>query len=113
MDLRDYLRVLSRRWRAITVLALLGTAVGALITYTANPEYRATAKLFVSVREGSDTLQLAQGNVFTQARVRSYAEVAASPLVSRHVVEALDLDMTPHQLSRRISATTQPDTVLL
>lgn len=113
LDLRDYLRVLARRWRAITVLALLGTAVGALITYTTHPEYRATAKLFVSVREGSDTLQLAQGNVFTQARVRSYAEVAASPLVSRYVVEALGLDMTPHQLSRRISATTQPDTVLL
>ncbi|WP_229913543.1 polysaccharide biosynthesis tyrosine autokinase [Streptomyces capitiformicae] len=113
LDLRDYLRVLSRRWRAITVLALLGTAVGVLITYTATPEYRASAKLFVSVREGSDTLQLAQGNVFTQARVRSYAEVAASPMVTRHVVRTLRLDMTPSQLSRRISASTQPDTVLI
>ncbi|WP_246204441.1 polysaccharide biosynthesis tyrosine autokinase [Streptomyces tailanensis] len=113
MDLRDYLRVLSRRWRAIALLALLGTAVGVLITHRATPDYRASAKLFVSVREGSDTLQLAQGNVFTQARVQSYAEVAASPLVTRYVVRTLGLDMTPTQLSRRISATPQPDTVLI
>ncbi|WP_232107535.1 MULTISPECIES: polysaccharide biosynthesis tyrosine autokinase [Streptomyces] len=113
MDLRDYLRALSRRWRAITLLALLGTAVGVLTTHTATREYRASAELFVSMREGSDTVQLAQGNVFTQARVQSYAEVAASPLVTRHVVQTLGLDMTPTQLGRRIMATTQPDTVLI
>ncbi|WP_351233406.1 polysaccharide biosynthesis tyrosine autokinase [Streptomyces sp. NPDC002133] len=115
MDLRDYLRVLSRRWCAITVLTVLGTAVGALVTYTAVPEYRAGAKLFVSLQGGTDadTAQLAQGNLFTQARVQSYAEVAASPLVTRHVVKELKLDMSPTQLSGRISATVQPDTVLL
>ncbi|MFE9773381.1 polysaccharide biosynthesis tyrosine autokinase [Streptomyces sp. NPDC005931] len=113
MDLRDYLRVLSRRWRAVIVLALLGTAAGALTAHTATPRYRADTELFVSVREGTDTLQLAQGNAFTQARVQSYAEVASSPLVTRHVVKTLRLGMTPSQLSRRISATTQPDTVLI
>lgn len=115
MDLRDYLRVLSRRWRAITVLTLLGTSAGMLLTYTAVPEYRATAKLFVSLQGGTeaDTSQLVQGNVFTQARVRSYAEVAASPLVTRHVVRQLKLKMSPAELSGRISAAAQPDTVLL
>ena len=115
MDLRDYLRVLSRRWRAVTVLTLLGTAVGVLLTYTAIPEYRATAKLFVSLQgsSDSDTAQLAQGNLFTQARVRSYAEVATSPLVTRHVVKQLKLKTSPAALSSRISATVQPDTVLL
>lgn len=113
MDLRDYLRVLSRRWRAITLLVLLGTGVGALTPHAVTPEYQAATEIFVSVREGTDTVRLAQGNVFTQARVRSYAEVAASPLVTRHVVRALRLDMTPTQLSHRISATTQPDTVLI
>ncbi|MFE7838670.1 polysaccharide biosynthesis tyrosine autokinase [Streptomyces sp. NPDC057474] len=113
MDLRDYLRVLSRRWRAIALLTLLGAGVGVLTPHTATPEYQASTEIFVSVREGADTLRLAQGNVFTQARVQSYAEVAASPLVTRHVVRTLRLDMTPTQLSHRISATTQPDTVLI
>ncbi|MEU2261850.1 polysaccharide biosynthesis tyrosine autokinase [Streptomyces sp. NPDC019645] len=115
MDLRDYLRVLSRRWRAITVLTLLGTAAGVLLTYTAVPEYRATAKLFVSLQGSTDedTAQLAQGNLFTQARVRSYAEVATSPLVTGHVVKQLKLKMSPAALSGKISATAQPDTVLL
>ncbi|MFD7443116.1 polysaccharide biosynthesis tyrosine autokinase [Streptomyces sp. NPDC059909] len=115
MDLRDYLRVLTRRWCAITALTLLGTAAGALVTYTAVPEYRADAKLFVRLQGGTDadTAQLAQGSLFTQARVQSYAEVASSPLVTRHVVKTLKLGMSPTQLSRRISATVQPDTVLL
>jgi non-specific protein-tyrosine kinase len=113
VDLRDYLRVLSRRWRVIAALTLLGTGLGVLATYTTTPEYRATTTLFVSMQYGADTTQLNQGNVFTQARVQSYAKMAASPLVARQVIRSLKLDMTPAQLARSISASAQPDTVLL
>ncbi|MCQ4079698.1 polysaccharide biosynthesis tyrosine autokinase [Streptomyces sp. RB6PN25] len=113
MDLRDYLRVLSRGWRLIAALTLLGAGLGVLATYSATPEYRASTTLFVSIQAGTDTSQLNQGNDFTQARVQSYAEMAASPLVTRPVVKALKLDMTPEQLARRITATAKLDTVLL
>lgn len=113
MDLRDYLRVLSRRWRLIALLTLLGAGLGTLATYTATPEYRATTTLFASMQDGADTTQLNAGNMFTQARVQSYAEMATSPLVTRPVTEELGLAMTPGQLARRISASAKPDTVLL
>jgi non-specific protein-tyrosine kinase len=113
LDLRDYLRVLSRRWRFIAMLALLGAALGTFATYTARPEYRATTTLFVSMQDGADTTQLNQGNMFTQARVQSYAEMAASPLVTRPVVRDLQLTMTLGQLARKITASAKPDTVLL
>ncbi|MDX6315677.1 MAG: tyrosine-protein kinase, partial [Streptomyces sp.] len=113
MDLRDYLRVLSRRWRVIAALTLLGTGLGVLATYAATPEYRASTTLFVSMQDGADTTQLNQGSVFTQARVQSYAKMATSPLVTRPVVRSLNLGMTPAQLASRISASAQLDTVLL
>lgn len=113
MDLRDYLRVLYRRWRIITVLGLLGTGLGILGSYASTPEYRAGTTLFVSMHDQADTAQLSQGNVFIQARVQSYAAMAASPLVTRPVVRTLNLPMTPEQLAGRITATAQLDTVLV
>jgi len=113
LDLRDYLRVLSRRWRVIAVLTVLGTGLGTLATYVTTPEYRATTTLFVSMHDQTDTTQLNQGNVFIQARVQSYAEMAASPLVTRPVVKALKLPMTPEQLASQITATAGVDTVLV
>lgn len=113
MDLRDYLRVLARRWRVMAVLTLLGTGLGALTTYMATPEYQAGTTLFVSMHDQTDTSQLNQGNVFIQARVQSYAEMAASPLVTRPVVKALKLPVSPEQLASRITATAGLDTVLV
>ncbi|MFE7772950.1 polysaccharide biosynthesis tyrosine autokinase [Streptomyces sp. NPDC057445] len=113
MELRDYLRVLSRRWHVVALVTLLGTGAGILAGVVATPEYRATATLFASLQGGADTSQLNQGNAFTQARVQSYAEVAASPEVTRPVVEALRLDMTPAQLSQRITAEAPVNTVLV
>jgi capsular exopolysaccharide synthesis family protein len=113
LDLRDYLRVLSRRWRVIAIVALLGTAAGVLASVVATPEYRATTTLFASLQSGADTSQLIQGNSFTQARVQSYADVATSPQVTTPVVKALRLDMTPTELAERISAEAPLNTVLV
>ncbi|WP_405878057.1 polysaccharide biosynthesis tyrosine autokinase [Streptomyces sp. NBC_01384] len=113
LDFRDYLRVLSRRWRVIAVVTLLGTAAATTASVLAPPEFRATATLFVSLQDGDNTSQLYQGNSFTQARVQSYAEVAASPKVTKPVVESLRLDMTPAQLAARITAEAPVNTVLV
>jgi len=114
LDLPDYLRIVARRWRAVVVLALLGTATGALAALVATPQYRATSTLFVSLQDwGDDSATLNQGNSFAQARVRSYAEVVVSPTVTEPVVQRLHLRMTPSQLAGKISTEVPLDTVLL
>ncbi|MCH5671510.1 polysaccharide biosynthesis tyrosine autokinase [Streptomyces gilvus] len=114
MDLPDYLRILARRWRAVVVLALLGTATGVLAALLATPQYRATSTLFVSLQDwGDNSVTLNQGNSFAQARVRSYAEVVVSPRVTEPVVRSLHLSMTPAQLAGKISTEVPLDTVLL
>lgn len=113
MDLRRYLRILTRRWRAIIAATLVGTALGMLATFVTEPQFRADSTLFVSLQAGADTTDLNQGNSFAQARVRSYASLAASPQVTEAVVNALGLTMTPAELAKHITAAAQPDTVLL
>lgn len=113
LDLRDYLRVLSRRWHVIALVTVLGTAAGVLASVLVTPEYRATTTLFVSLQADTDTSQLNQGNSFTQARVQSYAGVAQSPEVTAPVVDSLRLDMTSAQLADRIEAEAPLNTVLV
>nr|WSY54803.1 polysaccharide biosynthesis tyrosine autokinase [Streptomyces sp. NBC_00886] len=113
MDLPNYLRILARRWRAVVVLGLLGTVIGALAALVTTPQYRATSTLFVSLQDWDDTVKLNQGNSFAQARVRSYAEVVVSPQVTEPVVRALRLKMTPAQLAQKITTDVPLDTVLL
>ncbi|MEU3304425.1 polysaccharide biosynthesis tyrosine autokinase [Streptomyces sp. NPDC006678] len=113
LDLREYLRVLSRRWRVIALVTLLGTGAGVLATTLATPEYRATTTLFASLQGGDDTSQLNQGNSFTQARVQSYADIVSSPEVTTPVVKSLKLGMTPAELASRVSAEAPLNTVLV
>lgn len=113
LDLPNYLRLLARRWRALVVLGLLGTVIGALAAQLATPQYRATSTLFVSLQDWDDTVDLNQGNTFAQARVLSYAKVVVSPTVTAPVVQSLRLKMTPVQLAQKITTEVPLDTVLL
>ncbi|WP_328666620.1 polysaccharide biosynthesis tyrosine autokinase [Streptomyces sp. NBC_00322] len=113
LDLRDYLRVLSRRWHVIALVTVLGTVAGVLASVLVTPEYRATTTLFVSLQADTNTSQLNEGNSFAQARVQSYADVAESPAVTGPVVKSLGLTMTSAQLADRIEAEAPLNTVLV
>lgn len=113
MDLREYVRIVSKQWWLILVVGVLGviTAIGVVVT---TPKvYTAGAQIFVATASASDVSQLAQGNTFTQARVQSYTSIADSPAVTEPVVRQLDLAMTPDQLASRISASAPVTKVLI
>ena len=59
MELRDYLRTLSKRWKFIALVTLVGIALAAAGTAMMTPTYTATTQLFVSVQsEGSTATEL-------------------------------------------------------
>lgn len=113
MAFRDDLRVLSRRWRVIALVTVLGTGKGLLDSALTPPVYRAAVTLFVSVQGGGDVYRLAQQDSFIRERVRSYAEAATGPAVTGPVVESLRLPMTKEQLAGRITAEAPGGTVLV
>lgn len=120
MTLHGYLNTLRRRW--LLVLACVALCLGGAIALTlrATPVYKSQVQLFVSAQSSSELSPAAsnltnayQGGLFTQQRVQSYVEVATSPSVTRPVVNALHLHLTPSQLAKKISASAPNNTVLI
>jgi succinoglycan biosynthesis transport protein ExoP len=114
VDLRDYVRILRKRWPIIVAAFVIAGASAAAIASRATPVYAAHIQLFVTTPSGGDnTTGLQQGNTFTQERVKSYAEIVSSPKVLDPVIAALHLPESDTDLAQHVSASAPLDTVLI
>ena len=117
MELRDYLRILRRRWLLIATLTLLVIGAAAAWTFTSTPQYQSTARVFVSTSAGDsgETAGAAyQGGLFSQQRVTSYADlVGKSRELAEWVIDDLDVDLTAGELLNEVETTVVPETVII
>lgn len=113
MTLVQFAAVLRRRWSSLVVLTLVGIGVGATLTLVMTPMFRAQAQVFVSVDAGPTASDLSQGGSFSESRVASYAELAASPSVLRAAAAAAHVEGTTEQLSRQVRVASSLETVIL
>lgn len=114
MELKDYLRILRRRWLMVVTCVLLVVGAAAALTFTTTPVYQSTARLFVSTSGdgGGDVSSAYQGGLFSQQRVSSYADlVGKSEQLAEVVIEDLDLTMLPGEVLGKVSASVSPETV--
>lgn len=112
MEFDDLLRSVRLRWLMIATTMLAFLAIAAVVTLSMTPQYRSTARIFISTPQ-SDNSDAFQGSRFSQQRVKSYADLLTGEAISRRVVDRLKLDENPRQLSKRIDAQVKPDTVVL
>lgn len=113
MDLRDYWRIVQRRW--VVLLACVGLTLGAAIAITAvmTPQYASTARLFISTSE-QDSSTSFQGGMFAVQRVASYADLVQSRELAEAVGQRLDLDDDASALlPEKVQAEVVPETVIL
>jgi non-specific protein-tyrosine kinase len=122
MDFEELLRLVRRRLTLILLLGTLGLAFSVYQTSKITPLYDATATVFVSTppsindvgqSSGNRLGELATGNSFTQARVKSYATIVNNASTLEPVVAELDLPYGVQELATKVSATTPSDTVLM
>lgn len=113
MELSDYLRVLRRSWITIVACTLLGLTIGALSILAVKPSYTARTQLFVAIQSSGSVADLQQGNTFSQARVQSYVETVGTPAVLQPAIDTLGLELTPADLSHKIEATADINTVIV
>ena len=111
MELRDYIRILRRRWQLITASMLVAVAAAAGLSLLQTPQYAATAELFVSTT-ASDDAAAYQGGLFSQARVTSYADLITGEEIASRVVEDPEIGGTAQDLSEQLTSTVVPETVL-
>ena len=113
MELKDVLQAVRSAWWWPVTGALVGLALGGLLGWSATPLYSSSTQLFVSVAGGTDTSSAYAGNLFSQQRVTSYAQLLTGEALAEDVVDELNLDLTPEQVAGMVSASALPDTVIL
>jgi capsular exopolysaccharide synthesis family protein len=113
LRIRDYLRLLRRRWLAIAAALVVCVAAAAAYVVFSPTSYTASVQLFVATAASDNAAQLASGNAFAEARVQSYTTVANGPAITGPVIQLLHLKVTPAQLAGRISADAPLNKVLV
>jgi succinoglycan biosynthesis transport protein ExoP len=113
MELKDYVRVIRRRWLSIVAIILIGLGLAATYTFLQTPVYEAKSQLFVSVKAGASATDVSQSNAFAEKRVTSYVSLATSARVLEAVAQELDLSGGAEILKGKVTATTPAETVLI
>lgn len=111
MELRDYLRVLRKRWTLIVAMALLGIAAGAGATIISTPMYQASTLVYIQVQSAGSVGELAQGSSFVQSQVKSFSEVVATPRVLDAAIKSLGLSESAEDLAGSVTASAPLDSV--
>ena len=113
MELRDYVDVVRKRWRIIALVTIAFVALSSLWTMTTPRLYASTTQFFVSTAGDTNAASLQQGNSFTQARVKSYAQLLELPLILDPVIASTGLQTSAEQLARQVTSTIPLDTVVI
>lgn len=113
MELSTFLRILRRRWATVTASILLGVTVAGALSFFIKPTYTAQTQLFVAIQSSGSISDLQQGNSFTQARVQSYVETVGTPAVLEPAIDSLGLNVSPAELSQRVEAHADLNTVII
>jgi len=114
VELKDYIRILRKRWIVILTLVVVGVVGAGAASALTTPLYTATTQVFVSTSQDSGSASdLAAGNSFTLQRVQSYAQAVGTASVLQPVIKSLQLDMTVEELAKNVEASAPITTVIL
>ncbi len=114
MELRDYVRVLTKHWFGVLLIVALMTGAAAAYTYTQPKVYSATAQMFISIQTrvvsgtGGQTT-VGSGTPYVLQRLQSYVQIVNSPQVLDPVLLGLGIPA----LDGSVTAVNPGGTVLL
>jgi capsular exopolysaccharide synthesis family protein len=114
MNLHEHAQRLRARWRWIVGGLLLGLALGGAMGAAAPTLYSSTTALYLSPgQSNNDPIAAYQGAMFTDQRMKSYAQLVSGDRVAQDVIAELGLDASVGGISQKLLATAQPNTAVL
>ncbi|MGY1652040.1 polysaccharide biosynthesis tyrosine autokinase [Geodermatophilus sp. SYSU D01119] len=113
MTLRDVVAALRTSWWMLVAGVVIGSGLAFLWSSLQTPLYSSSTQLFVSTTDSTSTENAFQGSQLSQQRVASYAELLTGREMAERVIDRLDLDAGPDDLTASISASPIPGTVLI
>lgn len=113
MTFKKYVQVIRRRWR-IAVVALLACVVVALGYFLFYPKtYTADLTFYVSAQTVNNAQSAYQGGLLSEQRASSYVEILSGERVAEELKSSLALPDTVSDISSKIRATAQSDSVVI
>lgn len=109
MKLRTVITPLRTRWAIVFWTTVAAVSVAVILTLLTTPLYDASTRIFVSTATDS-TSDLYKGS---PERVRTYVKLLTGRELAQRTVDKLHLDTSAEDLEGRISASAEPDTVLI
>ena len=115
IDVFATLKVLWKRKFSIILVALVfAIAAFGYSAFLAKKEYQSTSRIYVVSRQNQDNNALTNSDLQAGAYlVKDYREIILSQNVLSQAIEELKLDMTPAELSKKISVSVPTDTRIL
>jgi succinoglycan biosynthesis transport protein ExoP len=111
VELRDYLRILRKRWILIVAFTIFGAISATAAIFLTTPQYEASTVVFVAVQSNDNVQDLASGSSFAQSQVASYAEAVNTPLVLDPVIRQLGLNESASKLAKAVTGSVTLSTV--
>ena len=115
IDVFATLKVLWKRKFSIILVALVfAIAAFSYSAFLAKKEYQSTSRIYVVSRQNQDNNALTNSDLQAGSYlVKDYREIILSQNVLSQAIEELKLDMTPAELSKKISVSVPTDTRIL
>lgn len=114
IDLREIFAMLKRRWLmifSITVVAIV--AAGVISFFVLSPVYESSSTLLVSYKQNQESVMTYNDMQMSQKLVNTYSEIIKSRSISEAALKKLDLDLTPDELSGKITVSKLSDTEII
>lgn len=115
IDVFAMLKTLWKRKFSIVLVALVfAIASFGYSAFLAKKEYQSTSRIYVVSRQNQDNNALTNSDLQAGSYlVKDYREIILSQNVLSQAIEELKLDMTPAELSKKISVSVPTDTRIL
>jgi capsular exopolysaccharide synthesis family protein len=113
VSLSYYWHVLRTQWVVVLSGLAVGLVVAGAFVLLSPRTYEATVTIFVSTSSADGASAAYDGSQLSEQRTKSYEQLLGGPRLAREVADRLDLPVSATELASRISASSEPETVLL
>ena len=104
----------KRKFSIVLVALVFAIAAFGYSAFLAKKEYQSTSRIYVVSRQNQDNNALTNSDLQAGSYlVKDYREIILSQNVLSQAIEELKLDMTPAELSKKISVSVPTDTRIL
>lgn len=114
IDLRDILDILKKRWQMIALITLVAAIISAIASFfILQPIYESTSTILVGRDQSNYSSDINADVTLSQKLVNTYGEIIKTNAILDPVIDNLDLELTAHELSEKITVSPVGDTELI